>query len=87
MTRHFTLLVVGASICQWLLTSTLPARAASSEPARIISPHDASWMERLAAREVRRYVYLRTGERLAIVRIPMAFREEARRLVAKVWRR
>ncbi|MGO8675066.1 MAG: malectin domain-containing carbohydrate-binding protein [Limisphaerales bacterium] len=67
MTRHFTLLVVGASICQWLLTSTLPARAASSEPARIISPHDASWMERLAAREVRRYVYLRTGERLAIV--------------------
>jgi hypothetical protein len=33
----------------------------------IVSPRDASWMEQLAAREVRRYIYLRTGRRPAIV--------------------
>jgi hypothetical protein len=38
-----------------------PARA---ERAAIISPADATPLERLAAREVRRYVYLRTGDLL-----------------------
>jgi hypothetical protein len=33
----------------------------------IISPRDASWMEQLAAREARRYIYLRTGQMAAIV--------------------
>ena len=46
--------------------SSLPARAAISKAAIIISPPEASFMEQLAAREVRRYVYLRTGELLAI---------------------
>jgi hypothetical protein len=67
MSRQFILLVIGASLGQWFFTPTLPANAASSGPAAIISPRDASWMEQLAAREVRRYIYLRTGERLAIV--------------------
>ena len=42
--------------------SPLPAaRAAQANLPIIVSPREASWMEQLAAREVRRYVYLRTG--------------------------
>jgi hypothetical protein len=42
---------------------------ASAAPANqtILSPEGASYSERLAAREVRRYVYLRTGQLLPIV--------------------
>jgi len=67
MSRHFILLVVGASLCQWCFTPALPAGAASPRPPVIVSPRDASWMEQLAAREVRRYIYLRTGRRPAMV--------------------
>ena len=45
----------------------LPARAAPSQQTLIVSPEDASWAENLAAREVRRYIYLRTGQLLPIV--------------------
>jgi len=42
------------------------ARAAVSQAATIISPSNASYLEKLAAHEVRRYVYLCTGELLSI---------------------
>jgi len=67
MSRRFILPMVGAALCQWSFTPTLPAGAASSAPPAIVSPRDASWMEQLAAREVRRYIYLRTGQRPALV--------------------
>ena len=35
--------------------------AAQARPTTIVSPRDASWAEQLAAHEVRRYIYLRTG--------------------------
>jgi hypothetical protein len=44
------------------------ARAeAEKPPATVVSPQGASFAEKLAAHEVRRYVYLRTGELLPIV--------------------
>ena len=39
----------------------------SSSPTRIVCPTDGSAMEMLAAREVRRFWYLRTGNLLPIV--------------------
>ena len=51
--------------------SPIPAAAAAQvKPAVIVSPRDASWMETLAAREVRRYVYVRTGRLLPIMTEP-----------------
>jgi len=48
--------------------SGIAARAeAEKPPATVVSPEGASFAEKLAAREVRRYVYLRTGELLPIV--------------------
>ena len=51
------------------LISTLAAQA---KPAIIVSPREASWMEKLAAHELRRYVYLRTGQLLPIITEPSA---------------
>ena len=50
------------------------SHAASAEPAElaapaaIVCPRDAEYQERLAAKEIRRYVYLRTGVLLPVVR-------------------
>ena len=52
------------------LSPTPAATAAQPKPAIIVSPRDASWMEQLAAREVRRYVYLRTGRLLPMMTEP-----------------
>ena len=41
--------------------------AAQARPTTIVTPRDASWAEQLAAHEVRRYIYLRTGRRLPIM--------------------
>ncbi|RXL84354.1 hypothetical protein EO238_31410, partial [Citrobacter sp. AAK_AS5] len=49
----------------------------------ILSPHDASWLERLAAREVRRYVYVRTGRLLPMVSEPGLVQEADTILVAR----
>ena len=49
---------------------TPAAPAAQSKPTVIVSPREASWMETLAAREVRRYIYLRTGRLLPMVTEP-----------------
>ncbi len=44
-----------------------PARCETAAPATIVSPVGGSFAEKLAAKEVRRYVYLRTGKLLPIV--------------------
>ena len=64
MNRRFVLsfLVIAASLPA--LTPALAGTAARPQPTVIVSPCEASWMEKLAAREVRRYVYLRTGSLL-----------------------
>ena len=49
---------------------TPAATAAQPKPAIIVSPREASWMEQLAAREVRRYIYLRTGRLLPMMTEP-----------------
>ena len=49
------------------LSLALPSIAEKRAPAVIVSSPDASFCERLAAREVRRYVYVRTGALLDIV--------------------
>jgi hypothetical protein len=48
-----------------ILGLTNPCKAADASPSIIISPN-ASKLETLAAREIRRYVYLRTGKLLTI---------------------
>ena len=66
MNRPFLYTIIGISLSQlWL--GAPPAPAAQSQKTIIVTPRDASWMENLAAREVRRYVYLRTGRLLSIV--------------------
>jgi len=46
--------------------SAVPAKALALEPAAVVWPADASGLEAFAAREVRRYVYVRTGRLLPI---------------------
>lgn len=58
-------LLVLTVLCATAATGLLPGRAASAAPARpvmsVAYAPDAGPQERLAAREVRRYLYLRTG--------------------------
>src|ERR1017187_622905 len=67
MNRHSTLFSLGVSLSVLGFSLAPPATAAQPKPPTIVSPRDASWMEQLAAREVRRYVYLRTGRLLPIM--------------------
>ena len=53
----------------WVVLFTMILSCAGNEkPVKIVLPGNASEQEALAAKEVRRYVYLRTGRLLAIVR-------------------
>jgi hypothetical protein len=67
MNRLSILSLLGICIALWCLGSTPAASAGSTQSAIIVSPQGASAMEQLAAREVRRYVYLRTGRLLPMV--------------------
>jgi hypothetical protein len=49
-----------------LLAGRAPATSAGAKPDAIVIPSDASFMENLAAHEIRRYAYLRGGELLEI---------------------
>lgn len=62
------LLVIGVSLG---LSANLAAAADAPSPEgfAVFSPPGASWLETLAAREVRRYVYLRTGQLLPVVEV------------------
>ena len=62
MLRH-TRIVIGGLV----LLALLAARAESAAPVAIVCDQGVSAAERLAAKEVRRYVYLRTGKLLPIV--------------------
>jgi len=46
---------------------TATANALSAHEVAIVSPKDATFAERLAAKEIRRYLYLRTGELPGVV--------------------
>jgi hypothetical protein len=70
MNRQSTLFLLAASLSVLEFSPTPAATAAQPKPATIVSPRDASWMEQLAAREVRRYVYLRTGRLLPMMTEP-----------------
>jgi len=59
--------LVGIALCLLGLSPTSPATAAQAGLATIVSPREASGMEKLAAREIRRYVYLRTGRLLPMM--------------------
>lgn len=58
-----------------ILTGTICGSKVDATPVTIIHEKEASQLEKLAAREIRRYVYLRTGELLPIIE-----REVKRRL-------
>ena len=44
-----------------LLTLLFPLGTQAGGTTVVVSPQNASWTERLAAQEVRRYLYIRTG--------------------------
>jgi Malectin domain/Glycosyl hydrolase family 67 N-terminus len=77
MSRHFSLLVlilfctplfcIGCSPQGVPRTATTGHNTADTSGVAIIVPSDATNVERLAAQEVRRYVYLRTGSLLPLV--------------------
>ena len=63
MLRDVSLLVLG-TLCVFV---TLTPRVESAPPTAVVCAKDAGTAEKLAAKEVRRYVYLRTGILLPIV--------------------
>ncbi len=65
MSQHKLLSGV-AVFCGWIVLASVPARAADTKRFAVYVAQDASRLEMLAAREIRRYVYLRTGELLPI---------------------
>jgi hypothetical protein len=81
--RHLFSSLLGALVCPGLLAIQPIALAAPANETVILSPQDASYMERLAAREVRRYVYLRTGRLLPIASEAVAARSPSAILVAR----
>ena len=68
MVRNVRLLVLGV-LCVFV---TWTARVESATPTAVVCAKDAAAAEKLAAKEVRRYVYLRTGHLLPIVEEPKA---------------
>jgi hypothetical protein len=54
-------------ICLLCGLACLTARAEAAAPAAVVCAKAAPFAEKLAAKEVRRYVYLRTGKLLPIV--------------------
>ncbi len=56
-----TIALLALAVCLWPLWQPLRARAAADQSFCILTPPNASGLETLAAREVRRYLYLRTG--------------------------
>lgn len=77
MKRSLLLTGVSYAIVVGLLAMTANSQAA------VVCSTDASEQEKLAAREVRRYVYLRTGELLAVVEADALPDEGATILVAR----
>jgi Malectin domain len=70
MNRQSILFFLGVSLSVLGFGPTPAATAAQTKPTIIMSPREASWMEQLAAREVRRYVYLRMGRLLPMMTQP-----------------
>ena len=70
MAKSAYVLALASFAVPFVLTgcSTTRGRRANAPAATIVSPTDATPAEYLAAKEVRRYVYLRTGELLPIAR-------------------
>ena len=60
------LLRIGIVVCLLCGLGPIALRAESAAPATVISVAGGSMAEKLAAREVRRYVYLRTGKLLPL---------------------
>ncbi|HUW20829.1 MAG TPA: alpha-glucuronidase family glycosyl hydrolase [Sedimentisphaerales bacterium] len=66
MLRKESCLAVAVLVLSALI-SVLSADALAGDTVTIVSPKDATLPERLAAREIRRYLYLRTGRLLPVV--------------------
>jgi hypothetical protein len=70
MNRQSIVFLLGVSLSVLGFSPNPVATAVQPKPDVIVSPREASWMEQLAAREVRRYVYLRTGRLLPMMTEP-----------------
>jgi hypothetical protein len=81
--QHGIFSAIGALLFQGLLVTGCSAVAAHAKEAVILSPRDASPLEGLAAREVRRYIYLRTQRLLPIISNPGAAQKADVILVAR----
>ena len=67
MKRRSIFFSLSITLCALSLIPISSASAAQAKPTIIVSPREASWAEQLAAHEVRRYVYLRTGLLLPMI--------------------
>ncbi len=68
--KHLTLILialVSAAMAVWTAGCAAETAPADAQPCTIVVPKGASYAETLAAKEVRRYVYLRTGRLLPII--------------------
>ena len=70
MKPRSVLLSLAAALCLLGFYPAPAVTAAQLETAVIVSPREASWIEALAAREVRRYIYVRTGRLLPLLTEP-----------------
>ncbi|MCX5655299.1 MAG: hypothetical protein NTY65_11685, partial [Planctomycetota bacterium] len=68
--KHFALVALASAAlaaCAAGCTAEAARPAADAPPCTIVVPKGASYAEALAAKEVRRYIYLRTGQLLPII--------------------
>jgi hypothetical protein len=77
MKRRFACLFLIATLCGWDPAAIASAKEADMKRLAIFCSREASSLETMAAREIRRYVYLRTGELLPIVQAGAALPGEA----------
>lgn len=67
MKRQFFILCLVGILFGWIGETGAPLATADARAVRIVSPSNASGMETLAAKEIRRYLYQRTGVLAEIV--------------------
>ena len=71
------LVITAAAIAAVVLAEAPASRAGeTAAPVAVVVPRDASWTEQLAAKDVRRYVYLRTGQLLPLLTADLASLED-----------
>ncbi|MCX6072327.1 MAG: hypothetical protein NTU91_15975, partial [Chloroflexi bacterium] len=86
MRQSFTLAIVWTVLAACSTGYTAGAAPADAPPCTILVPKGASYAQDLAAKEVRRYIYLRTGQLLPIIETTGAWPEKGDLILMSILR-